>query len=101
MSSAKYPEHEKLRAVKAQSQTIGDFLSWLEERDMAVCERVPEDIDEDGFSSDEEFVPTQKGIERLLAEYFEIDLRKISDEKDAMIAELHKAAGLPRHEEES
>lgn len=78
MSESKYPEHEKLRAVKDKSQTIGDFLSWLDENDRVICKR-----DRDG-----DFCPVRGTIEKLLAEYFEIDLRKISAEKDAMVDEL-------------
>ncbi len=33
MGESKYPEHEKLSAVKDQSQAIGEFLEWLESGD--------------------------------------------------------------------
>ena len=30
MPSGKYPEHEKLTQVSAQSQVVGEFLEWLD-----------------------------------------------------------------------
>lgn len=73
----KYPEHEKMKAVKERSQIVGEFLEWLESQSMEVCHR-----------HTYEYEPTDKSREGLLAEYFEIDLKKISAEKDAMCAEL-------------
>lgn len=36
-----YPEHDKLMAVKDESQTIGEFLDWLPGgTDLRVCERI-------------------------------------------------------------
>ena len=32
-----YPEHEKLRAVKDRSQTIGEFVEWLEDQGTVHC----------------------------------------------------------------
>ncbi len=80
--SSRYPEHDKMRLIKDESQTIGGFLDWLQsEKQFEICERVERRFDD-------ELVPIQLNIERLLADHFEIDLDVINDEKDAMFAEL-------------
>lgn len=32
-----YPEHEKLRAVKGEAETIGAFLEWLQSEGKVIC----------------------------------------------------------------
>lgn len=76
--AAKYPEHQKLRAVKDESQSIGMFIEWLRSTNREICRM--------RFGS--EYFPIDRSIEKLLAEYFEIDLDKIEDEKDQMVDEL-------------
>ena len=78
-----YPEHEKLSTVKEESQSIGEFLEWLESSKYAICE-----ITGGGFTA--QFHPSIKSIESLLAEYFEVDLKVIAAEKDAMLEEFRK-----------
>lgn len=75
-----YPEHDKLRAAKRDSQVIGEFLSWLAETHRAVCEPCPA----------EGYVPITLRTEQLLAEYFNIDLTKIEDERQAMLKVLRE-----------
>jgi hypothetical protein len=111
----KYPEHEKLKDSKDHSQAIGSFVDWLlEERkvsltrhhdDRYVCQSCG-NIGEEGFVWDggnrqcnvcevsvtylpAGFYDWNFGrIEDLLADYFEIDLKKLEDEKLSMISEL-------------
>jgi hypothetical protein len=80
---SEYPEHDKLHAVKDQSQAIGSFLDWLQN------ERKPRTVL--AIHEWDEWVPTNERIEALLAEYFEIDLKKLEEEKRAMLDELRKA----------
>lgn len=76
-----YPEHTKLKAISEKSQAIGEFLDiFLPAQGIALCEQ------EDGH-----FWPTFKSIDRLLAAYFEIDQKKIDDEKRQMLAEMRAA----------
>lgn len=120
-----YPEHAKLKAIVAQSQSIGEFLDWLiEEQRIVLCsehEHVSPLVDErDGgcYASAEpgdfqwppgsgrtrvcgyqegNYVPVRSNIDgkgliqSLLAQYFEIDTKRIDDEKDAMLDELRAA----------
>lgn len=82
--SSEYPEHEKLRAIQEQSQTIGHFLEWLAvEKDVMLCKADPE------YTGDRSpFWPIRKSREKLLADYFGIDLKKIEQEKQAMLDKL-------------
>lgn len=90
-----YPEHEKLAKIKDQSQACGDFLEWLQaEKGFVLCHN--EHHDEDGYDEDEnedqegEYLPAPVSKVRLLAEFFEIDLDKLEDEKQAMLEEQRK-----------
>jgi hypothetical protein len=130
---SKYPEHERMKAVRGESQAIGEFIDWLRSeetpytiaeweewraceassnifarvdkswhcengRKMGGAEHEAEDWGEcercEGTgrvkSDDPRLYPAGIGIEALLARYFDIDLDKINDEKDAMLAEIRK-----------
>lgn len=80
------PEHDKLKKVRTESNAIGAFLDWLlHERELEICE-MPE--------KSETYFPVHLPfgtIETLLAEYFNIDLKKIEQEKRAILAELREA----------
>src|SRR5512135_3496653 len=91
-----FPEHDKLHAVKDRSQSIGEFLEWLQsEKGYVVCERLrtngDEDEDEDEDDADYELVPANLGVTRLLAEFFKIDLEKLEAEKRQMLDQLRAA----------
>lgn len=80
---SKYPEHDKLKAISDDSQTIGEFLDNC---GYTLCE-----FRESPTLSDySEFVPLRKSIQDVLAEYFGIDLNLIEKEKRAMLEELCK-----------
>lgn len=97
-SAEKYPEHEKLSAIKAKSQAIGEFLDHFTYKGQVVelCIRhehtddcYPEDGGrrECGYSKDE-LTPIHGTIQDHLAAHFGIDQNKLEDEKRAMLAEL-------------
>ena len=75
----KNPEHQKIHAVKDQSQSIGDFMEWLEEKGIVFAH-----YDGGDFLAEYPFQTKEK----WLAEFFDIDLDKIEEEKLAMIEEL-------------
>jgi hypothetical protein len=80
-----YPEHDKLSAVKDKSQAIGEFLEWLDyEKNYRICSLCEND---DPWRS-EEYVPIFTTNEKLLAEFFCIDLNKLEQEKRKMLDEL-------------
>jgi hypothetical protein len=72
-----YPEHEKLDAVKEQSQAIGEFLDL---GPYTLCEWVKfDDCDR------EQLVPVRKPLQAILADWFKIDLAKLEGERRAML----------------
>lgn len=71
-----YPEHEKLHEVSELSQAIGEFL---ESCPYTLCE---------WNDRLEEYRPTHLPVNKLLADHFGIDLKKLEDEKDAMLAAM-------------
>ena len=77
----KYPEHFKFDKVREESQAIGLFIEtagWL------LCDW-PE-----GRSHPR---PTNLSINQVLAKYFDIDLKVLEDEKQAMLEALAKPGG--------
>lgn len=96
MVDRKYPEHEKLKAVKEQSQTCGNFLEWLQEQGILLaqyhvhtdrCFRAGCDV------SSGELYPVSASITKLLAQYFEIDEDTLEQEKRQMLEELQPSGG--------
>lgn len=71
----KFPEHTKLKAIADQSQIIGEFLD-NSEYVLAT------------YDSDYGLQPVGKPLDRILAEYFDINLDTIETEKRQMLAEL-------------
>ncbi len=89
VTDPEHPEHAKLEAVKDQSQAIGDFLEWLgndrPDGPIFLCER-RRDVEIDNI-----WVPTGASAEKLLAEYFDIDTKKLEAEKRAILEAQRKA----------
>lgn len=111
MNKVEYPEHEKFQAVKEKSQAIGAFIQWLDEKkhylgiytdiDETTCNTCnlldSHDCPNDVILSELEeaikkwgehpdcyvaaFIRANYNINKLLAEYFEIDLDKLEEEK--------------------
>lgn len=73
-----YPEHDKLEKVANLSQGIGEFL---ETSHYQLCEWSEEA---------NEFFPASRSIIQILADYFNIDLDKLEDEKNHMLETLRK-----------
>lgn len=104
---AKYPEHEKLSAIADKSQEIGLFLDWLQGKGIVLAHWIgaPYQVEtENGWEdrrSDTEMVleRNRTTIEQWLAEYFEIDTKKLATEKQQMYDEM-RAAWISRQEAE-
>lgn len=77
---AKYPEHQKLRAIHKKSQVVHDFIEWLESQGIEFAKY---DRAEDQWTSFH--TETRQDI---VARYFEIDMTVIDAEKQAMIEEI-------------
>lgn len=74
-------ELEKMTAVQDRSQEIGEFLDWL------ACVKGLDLCRYDGEKT-ERWWPAGITAEKLLAEYFGIDLNKAEEEKRAILAQM-------------
>ncbi len=76
------PECDRMLAVREQSQAIGEFLDWLDEE-----KGVELMVLGDGGAS---YEPFYFNTNKLLAEFFDIDLDKVDKEQRAILEELQK-----------
>ena len=101
------PECDKMAAVREKSQAIGDFLEWLQSGEpfqnlpfkrsifLAAYEVEAEDSDgemlpEDEWCTGDTLLPYAYNTERLLAQFFGIDLDKVEQERRAMLEEIRE-----------
>jgi hypothetical protein len=80
------PECEKLAAIKNESQPIGEFLEWVESKGWFLCE-YKSDYYEGNMP-----LPIKFNTSHLLAEYFNIDLKKVEAEQLALLEEIRRNA---------
>jgi hypothetical protein len=75
------PTLDKLRFVKDKSQAIGEFLEWLmgEQKVQLMLYH--------------ELAPERRNIERLLADFFEINLDEVEKERRALLDWMRKVNG--------
>lgn len=91
-----YPEHEKLHKIADKSQSIGEFVEWMQGEKGIVFGSYHEHDDgcmgSGGFRvcglRKDELCPTRVNIRTLLAEFFGIDESKIEAEKRQMLDEM-------------
>ena len=76
----RYPEHAKLQAVVNQSQAIGEFI--------ANSGYVLAEWDRTGRY----LLPVSKSTTEVLAEYFDINMDRLYDEKDLMLVQFREMA---------
>lgn len=68
IGTPRYPEHEKLKAVRDRSQAVGEFLEWLFGQGYAICRWRAA-----GDNGQPPYVPVEdeEEYERLYEEFFE------------------------------
>ena len=78
MTEEKYPEHEKLRAVMDKTQVMGEFFDWLQ------CEH---EVFLASYEYGRDCYPGRSPRKPMayVAEFFDIDERKLEEEKLAMV----------------
>lgn len=104
-----YPECEKMAKVRGLSQQMGEFLEWIQhEKKFHFARYEMRSIFPEWSSGWDEMRDSYKKlgrkipeleylieypieIEKLLAEYFKIDLNKVEHEKRAMLEVCRKA----------
>jgi hypothetical protein len=91
------PELDKLKQVQEVSQKIGEFIVWLNSDKKIVLATWHKEVDECDETQPDEGVnvlwPEPMGdaaIDKLLAEYFHIDLNKVEQEKRAILDEFRE-----------
>jgi len=90
------PECEKLSAVAEKSNIIGEFLDYfLPNKGVVLAKWVD---NENEYGENEVLVPAyeyrnETGINNLLAEYFEIDMKKVEEERMALLEWLRSNHG--------
>jgi hypothetical protein len=94
------PEINKLKAVQPVSQQIGEFIRWLTDEKKIVFATWHNENEEDE-EEEGRLWPEPMGdaaIEKLLAEFFHIDLNKVEQEKRAILEDLRKRTGKNNQE---
>lgn len=76
-----YPELEKVKVTHQDSQKITEFIEWLNGQNIELCS-----FNESGRK--EIYWPVQIDMEKLLADYFEIDLVKVENERRALLESI-------------
>lgn len=77
----KTPELEKIQANREKSQTIGEFLEWLQsEKGFQIGE----------YDKNDRLMPVHHSVEKLLAEFFGINLIEAERERQALLKSLQK-----------
>jgi uncharacterized cysteine cluster protein YcgN (CxxCxxCC family) len=79
IKAIKTPELDKMKAVQDKSQTIGWFLD--------TCGYDLAEYDDDHMK----YFPINKNIEQILAEFFNIDLNKIENERRQLLDAIREA----------
>lgn len=78
-----YPEHIKLKAVQERSQAIHEFVEFLQGKGIHLAEYLENSISD-------RLVPSGKGLTNLVAEFLDIDMKKLEKEKQHMLDEIRK-----------
>jgi hypothetical protein len=80
-----YPMHEKLAQVQEKSQAIGEFLEFLNiSKKFWLCQV-------GGEEGNHYFFPASYDEQRLIGEFFGIDIDKLEEEKKSMLKTLREA----------
>lgn len=90
-------EIDKLRAAKEEAAILSEFLDWLnQDAGFTLCKwrDFVSHSDEVGDYTAEGYYPIQKSYEQLLADYFEIDLQKLEQERQEILDNLRKEQSL-------
>jgi hypothetical protein len=96
-------ELDRMHAVHRESQAIGEFLDWLHSEKHVEFHIAHQHSDACGFirhsgrgeicgMREDDTVPFTYNTEKLLAEFFSIDLSTIEQERKALLAKIRGEA---------
>lgn len=95
-----YPEHEKLKLVKDKSQSIHEFIHWLNNKGILLAVRADiegEEVMAQITNTDLEgeecavYFPHNRNLTTMVAEFFDLDEYKLECEKLDMLDQIRKA----------
>ena len=77
-------ELEKMATAAEKSATLSEFLDWLRSNQyvLAKYNERPQQL------GDDDLLPVRIGNEQLLADFFGIDLKKVEEERSALLQQL-------------
>jgi len=81
----KTPALDKMASVRNESQKIGEFLEYLGQRRIILCEETDPPL-----SYDAPYMPVNQDTEQLLADFFEIDLKACEEERRAILKAIQE-----------
>lgn len=88
-------ESTKKLAHQDEMKSIGDFLTWLQDhRKVVLCQ-----YSYDADKQEEVLIPLERGINQWLADYFEIDLEKLEQERQQALQVLQSLPSFSLSEE--
>lgn len=82
-----YPECDKLSNASKESQIIGEFLDWCGTQGVYLAT----------YYEERGLVIDRRSIEQILADYYDIDLDKVEDERRKLLdmeGEIHYSMDL-------
>lgn len=85
-------ELEKMRLAQKSSRVLTDFLDWLSENGYAICrwQDYVRHSDELGDYTPSCWHPKRNSHEQLLADFFNIDMKKIEEERRALLESIRE-----------
>lgn len=78
-----YPELDKMKAAREKSAILSDFLDWMNENGIRLCRNNPDHY----WAKGGEYYQITESYEQLLAQYFNIDLNKVEEERRRILDE--------------
>lgn len=91
-----YPEHEKLKKINHLTEAIHEFLEWCQDEKNAHLARYAYASDMEGYGDiggDIGMITVETyDRDEWMAEFFDIDLKVIEQEKQSMIKEMQEMA---------
>lgn len=84
-------ELEKIQDVSERSRAIGDFLEWLRgSKNYIIARCLTDEEMEDGDLEEDALIPVHIDIEKLLAEYFKIDIVQAEKERSELLEQIRE-----------
>ncbi len=88
----KLSELEKMRQSQNASHVLTAFIDWMYENGYAVCrwQDLTRHSDEIGDLSPEGWFPKHNSHEQLLADFFDIDMKKVEEERRVLLESIRE-----------